>query len=267
MMKKKSTNVRLTEDQAQMASDNIGLVKYVVNRFNNPNNSLCDYEDLVSIGLIKAVLSYDNSKGIKFATFAVPCIANEIKMYFRGEKRRPNIVHLEDEIELNDSTVKLEDTIEDKKANFMEKIALEQEEVEIVNIILNCFDLRTKIMLLYRISGLSQKKIAAIMKISQSYVSRIIKKAIKEIDDMLERGQTYDKVIKITKIDNMYYLELPLIKTDNISEILKDIHVEVRNRNIRNFIVTANEEKIIIKMLADAEYFSMLAKIFSMIYT
>ena len=64
----------------------------------------------------------------------------------------------------------------------------------------------------------------------------------------------------------MYHLELPLAETDNINAILNDIHTEAKNKDMRYFKVIANEEKIIIEVLADPEYFFIIARIFSMIY-
>ena len=268
-MSKKLTNSRLTEEQAQMVNNNIGLVKYIAERFCRSYTVKDDFEDKVSIGtigLIKAVLNYDKSKGVKFATFAVRCIENEIKMYLRKEKKYRIDRYLEEEIELNDSTVELADMIEDKRANFIKTTTLEKETIDIINIILNCFNYRTKIVLLYRISGLKQTEIEEILGISQSYLSRILKKATKKIKDIFEQNLTYTKDVEILKIGDMYHLELPLAETDNINAILNDIHIEAKNKDMRYFKVIANEEKIIIEVLADPEYFFIIARIFSMIY-
>ncbi|MCI8587070.1 MAG: sigma-70 family RNA polymerase sigma factor [Clostridia bacterium] len=268
-MSKKLTNSRLTEEQAQMVNNNIGLVRYIANKLHSHRIVNDDFEDKVSIetiGLIKAVLNYDKSKGIKFTTFAVRCIENEIKMYFRAEKKDRIDVYLEEEIELNDSTVKLVDIIEDKKANFIKTTTLEKEAIDIINIILNCFNYRNQIVLLYWISGLKQTEIEEILGISQGYLSKVLKKATKKIKDILEQNLTYTKDVEILKIGDMYHLELPLAETDNINAILDDIHIEAKNKDMRYFKVIANEEKIIIEVLADPEYFFIIARIFSMIY-
>lgn len=187
-------------------------------------------------------------------------------MYFRAEKKDRIDVYLEEEIELNDSTVKLVDIIEDKKANFIKTTTLEKEAIDIINIILNCFNYRNQIVLLYRISGLKQTEIEEILGISQGYLSKVLKKATKKIKDILEQNLTYTKDIEILKIGDMYHLELPLAETDNINAILDDIHIEAKNKDMRYFKVIANEEKIIIEVLADPEYFFIIARIFSMIY-
>lgn len=266
-MSEKRMNLRLEEEQSQIVNDNIGLVKYIANKFSIHNHSIDDYDDLVSIGtigLIKAVLAYDKSKKIKFSTFAVTCIANEIKKHFRKENRNVNNLYLEDEIQFKDSIIKIEDMIEDKKADFIEKILSEQQEVEIINIILNCFSVRSTIILLYRISGLEQEEIARTIGVSQGYVAKILKKEKSIIHKIFEGNIRYDKKIEIVKKNDMYYLILPSISTNNLNILLDGIDKETKN--IQYFEIILDKDKIIIKMLAEVEYFFILAKIISMIY-
>ena len=149
-----------------------------------------DLEDLVSIGtigLIKGVNTYKLDKNIKLATYASRCIDNEILMYLRKTKRKRteisfedslsfdadgNELHLEDVLgtEADIVTKGLEDEL-DKKMLYQEVAKLEGRDKDIIEY-------------RYGLNGkkeLTQKEVANLMGISQSYISRIEKKVIKKL--------------------------------------------------------------------------------------
>ena len=87
--------------RATLIERNLRLVSHIVKKYYSRTN---DTEDLVSIGtigLIKAIDSFDPSKGTRLATYASRCIENEILMYFRAQRKTSGEVHLGDAIEID----------------------------------------------------------------------------------------------------------------------------------------------------------------------
>ena len=171
---------------------NLRLVVFLAKKY---ENTKIDLEDLVSIGtigLIKGVNTYKLDKNIKLATYASRCIDNEILMYLRKTKRKRTEISLEDslsfdadgnELHLEDVmgteadivTKGLEDEL-DKKMLYQEVAKLEGRDKEILEY-------------RYGLNGkkeLTQKEVANLMGISQSYISRIEKKVIKKLQAVIK---------------------------------------------------------------------------------
>lgn len=140
-----------------------------------------------TIGLIKAINTFDMGKNIKLSSYASRCIENEILMHFRNLKKSSQNVSLEDAVDIDKdgNTLKLMDLLSidddfadnlDKKLN-LQKInkylteTLTKRELQIIN-------------LRYGLNGskpLTQREVSSIMNISRSYVSRIEKKALEKL--------------------------------------------------------------------------------------
>ena len=171
---------------------NLRLVVFLAKKY---ENTKIDLEDLVSIGtigLIKGVNTYRLDKNIKLATYASRCIDNEILMYLRKTKKKRteisfedslsfdadgNELHLEDVLgtEADIVTKGLEDEL-DKKLLYQEVAKLEGRDKEIIEY-------------RYGLNGkkeLTQKEVAVLMGISQSYISRIEKKVIKKLRTIIK---------------------------------------------------------------------------------
>ena len=178
----------------KLIEHNLRLVVFLAKKY---ENTKIDLEDLVSIGtigLIKGVNTFQNDKNIKLATYASRCIANEILMYIRKNKRRKTEISLEDalnydsegnELHLEDVMGTDSDLVADEYESKEEKILLERE--------LKNLDSRDKeIMImrygLYNTKEYTQKEVADKLSISQSYISRIEKKVIKKLKTLLRFG-------------------------------------------------------------------------------
>lgn len=177
--------MKLSREKQYLVLDNQGLVHYLVNKFGITKTS-SEYEDLVAIGtigLIKAAITFDISRSIKFATYASRCINNEILMHYRKAKLYANDISIYEPI-INDyegNELTLEDMIGDLESNFVEKIENKGEFANLLNIVLNFLKGKYRIVLLYRMGNLIQKEIADKINLSQSYVARILAKAIKDV--------------------------------------------------------------------------------------
>ena len=171
----------------KLIEHNLRLVVFLAKKY---DNSLYDLEDLVSIGtigLIKAVKTYKLDKKIKLATYASRCIDNEILMFLRKNKKRMTEVSFEDSINFDSEGNELhiedvygteEDIVEKSIESKDDKILLEEE--------IKKLSIRDKEIIeerygLFGKKELTQKEVADLLNISQSYISRIEKKIIKKL--------------------------------------------------------------------------------------
>ena len=138
-----------------------------------------DQEDLVSIGtigLMKAVDTFDATRKARFSTYASRCIENEIRMQFRRERKSGQTVSLQESLEADgDSALTLADVIQDGFC--MEDSCERQEDVRRLRQLLDTLPARERQILLlrYGLAGqppLTQLETAGLLGISRSYVSR-----------------------------------------------------------------------------------------------
>ena len=171
---------------------NLRLVAHIMKKY---YAQTADQEDLISIGtigLIKGIESFDASKGARLATYAARCVENEILMYFRSQKKSSQDVSLSDYIEtandgaalsLMDVVAQEEDLLETisdredirKMINAVDRVLTEQE--------------RQVIVLRYGLGAeppRRQREVADITGISRSYVSRIEKRALQKLRQVLQ---------------------------------------------------------------------------------
>ncbi|MBQ2286122.1 MAG: RNA polymerase sporulation sigma factor SigK [Acutalibacteraceae bacterium] len=171
----------------ELIEHNLRLVAHIVKKY---YHSGADQDDMISIGtigLIKAVSTFNSEKGIRLATYAARCIENEILMYFRNQKKSAQDVFISDPIDTDKdgNALTLIDVIADGSDIAEEidtKIKLEKLKV----ILSGCLDEREKkiIEMRYGIGGreeLTQREIAKKLNISRSYVSRIEKSALEKL--------------------------------------------------------------------------------------
>ena len=174
------------------AKHNLRLVVFLSKKY---ENTKIDLEDLVSIGtigLIKGINTYKGDKNIKLATYASRCIDNEILMYLRKNKKRRADVSLDESLSFDKEGNEL--TLEDILGTESDIVTRPLEENNIKKIMLeeiNKLKDRDKEIMIrrYGLDGkeeLTQKEVANYLGISQSYISRIEKKVIKEISEIIK---------------------------------------------------------------------------------
>ncbi len=166
---------------------NLRLVVYIAKRFENTN---LDIEDLISvgtIGLIKAINSYDNSKKIKLATYAARCIENEILMYLRKNNKVKNNISLDEPLNVDWEGNML--LLSDILGTDPDEVFYDAEKCVETEALAKCANKlpereRQIIKMRFGILGIekkTQKEIADIMGISQSYISRLEKKVLSKL--------------------------------------------------------------------------------------
>ena len=150
----------------------------------------CEQDDLISIGtigLIKAVSTFNSEKGSRLATYAARCIENEILMYFRNLRKSSQDVFIGDPIDTDrdGNTLTLSDVIADER-DISEEIDTKIRLERLKSIFNDTLDSREILILemRYGLCGkkeLTQREIAKKLKISRSYVSRIEKAALEKL--------------------------------------------------------------------------------------
>ena len=176
----------------KLIEHNLRLVVFLSKRY---ENTKVDLEDLVSIGtigLIKGINTYKNDRSIKLATYVSRCINNEILMYLRKNKKRNADVSLDESLSFDSegNELRLEDIL-GTEADVVTKNLEENDMRKIMLREIGKLNERDKqiMVLRYGLSNndeLTQKEVAELLGISQSYISRIEKKVISRIRNMMK---------------------------------------------------------------------------------
>jgi len=173
---------------------NLRLVAHIMKKYYAQTS---DQEDLISIGtigLIKGITTFDQSKGARLATYAARCVENEILMHFRSQKKSSQDVSLSDYIETgtDGAALSLMDVISDDE-DLLETIST-RERIKQLGVLLKTElteQEREVLRLRYGLGGCSphrQREVAIRLGISRSYVSRIEKRALQKLRLKLEDG-------------------------------------------------------------------------------
>lgn len=172
------------EAKNQLIERNLRLVVYTAQKFSNTGTNIEDLISIGTIGLIKAVGSFDNSKNIKLATFASRCIENEILMHLRKTTKLKKEVSLDEP--LNTDTEGNELCISDILSSGNDEVSKnidKEDETDNLKIALGELSQKEKqiMCMRYGLTGkqeMTQKQVADYFEISQSYISRIEKKIL-----------------------------------------------------------------------------------------
>ena len=168
----------------KLIEHNLRLVVFLAKKYENTGESLEDLVSIGSVGLIKGVNTYKLSKNIKLATYASRCIDNEILMFLRKNKKRRGEISFEDSLSYDSegNELRLEDVLGTDSDIVTRGIERETEKKLLYEEIDKLNDRDKKIMILryglFDNDEMTQKDVASLLGISQSYISRIEKKVI-----------------------------------------------------------------------------------------
>ena len=182
------------EAREKLIEHNLRLVVYIAKKFESSNVDIDDLISVGTIGLIKAVNSFDGSKQIKLATYASRCIENEILMHLRKVVRTKSEMSLDEPLNVDwegnvlllsdvlgtDNDVTCKDVENDEETDILIKTfkRLPPRERQIVKLRFGLLGAQKK----------TQKEIADLMGISQSYISRLEKKVMKKLKKELTKS-------------------------------------------------------------------------------
>lgn len=175
------------EARGKLIEHNLRLVAHIIKKY---YSTYAEQDDLISIGtigLIKAINTYNGEKGARLATYAARCIENEILMYFRSQKKTSQDISMSEPIDTDSEgnpltlidIISTEDTIADKidtkiKIEKLRKFVSEIQDEREKRIIIMRYGLDNN-------QPLTQKAVARKLHISRSYVSRIEKRALNRL--------------------------------------------------------------------------------------
>ena len=176
----------------ELIEHNLRLVAHIIKKYYSSNVQQDDLISIGTIGLIKAINTFDPDKGTRLATYAARCIENEILMQFRAQKKTAQDISVNEPIDTDSEgnpltlmdIISTEDEIVEDiyKITMLQKLSKEVEKIK---------DPREKsiIIMRYGLDGrksMTQLEVSKKLNISRSYVSRIEKKALKELRKALE---------------------------------------------------------------------------------
>ena len=173
---------------------NLRLVAHIMKKYYALTS---DQEDLISIGtigLIKVISTFDQSKGARLATYAARCVENEILMHFRAQRKSSQDVSLSDYIETgtDGASLSLMDVVSEEE-DLLETVSMRERGGQVRMAVEHCLtdQERQVILMRYGLGGLKpcrQREVAQMLSISRSYVSRIEKRALSKLRKALEEG-------------------------------------------------------------------------------
>ncbi len=175
------------EAREKLISHNLRLVAHIIKKYYAAASDVDDLISIGTIGLIKAVGTFDHTKGTRFATYGSRCVENEILMHFRSLRKTSSEVYFGEALDTDKdgNTLSLADILADR-SDIAEEVDIKINSERLYGYINDLLDEREKeiIILRYGLGGgaaLTQREVAKKLGISRSYVSRIEKRAIEKL--------------------------------------------------------------------------------------
>lgn len=167
---------------------NLRLVAHIVKKYQPPPEEMEDLLSIGTIGLMKAVVTFDPDKSARLAAYAARCIENEVLMYLRGKKKSSKEVSLYEPIgtDREGNEIQLFDVIEMNEEDVYRRLERKEDVIRLYQQVESVLSQRERMVLklrygLYNEEEYTQREIAAMLGISRSYVSRIEKSAIEKL--------------------------------------------------------------------------------------
>lgn len=183
-----------TDKRELLVVHNLRLVVYIARKFENTGIGIEDLVSIGTIGLIKAVNTFCPTKKIKLATYASRCIENEILMYLRKTANRKNEMSIDEplNIDWDGNELLLSDILGSDSDSVNHNIEMEDEKNQLLKIVGKLQEREKQIMTmrfgLFGSKEYTQKQVADMLGISQSYISRLEKRIIEKIKTEMQKA-------------------------------------------------------------------------------
>lgn len=181
------------ENRELLVVHNLRLVVYIARKFENTGVGIEDLVSIGTIGLIKAVNTFRPSKKIKLATYASRCIENEILMYLRKIAKNKNELSFDEplNVDWDGNELLLSDVLGSDSDSVNRNIEYQDEKKQLLRCVKNLSDRERQIMTmrfgLFGSKEYTQKQVADILGISQSYISRLEKRIVEKLKREIEK--------------------------------------------------------------------------------
>jgi len=179
------------EARNKLIEHNLRLVAHIVKKYENTYDDKDDLLSIGTIGLIKAIDTYNDDKGTKLATYAAKCIENEILMQLRTNKKIRAEVSLNDPIgyDKEGNKITLIDVLQDEDHSIEDRVVFNDAIDKVLSLLPELspreYEIITRRFGLYNRKPETQRQIAKSLKISRSYVSRIEKRTLMKLYRLL----------------------------------------------------------------------------------
>ena len=176
------------EARNELILRNMRLVAHVAKKYQSKEDELEDLISIGTIGLIKAISTYDENFGSRLATYAVRCIDNELLMYFRAKKKCSKEMSLYEPIgtDKEGNQIQLVDVLMGEEIDIVDQLELDERVIRLKEILTRTLTERELYIVinrygLFQREEMTQREIAKALRISRSYVSRIEKHALEKL--------------------------------------------------------------------------------------
>ena len=187
-----TATIESEESRVKLIEHNLRLVVYIAKRFENTGAMIEELISIGSVGLMKAVSTFNAEKNIKLATYASRCIENEILMFIRKNASRHREVSIDEplSVDYDGNELLLSDILGAENESVSRSIEEEEERHALAHAIKE-LDEREQVIIKMRyglgdVPELTQKEVADALGISQSYISRLEKKIMKSLRKKIE---------------------------------------------------------------------------------
>ena len=180
------------ESRCILIEHNLRLVAFIAKRFENTGANIEELISIGTLGLMKAVSSFNKEKSIKLATYASRCIENEILMFIRKTSSQKREISIDEPLSVDwDGNELLLSDILGSDNDVVSKEMEDREERKILRMAVNELNPRERVIIemRYGLSGkneMTQKEVADALGISQSYISRLEKKIMQRLRTQIE---------------------------------------------------------------------------------
>ena len=188
------SNITNEESRQTLIEHNLRLVVYIAKKFENTNVCVDDLISIGTIGLIKAINTFNKDKQIKLATYASRCIENEILMYLRKNNSQKIVISFDEplNVDWDGNELLLGDVLGTDEDCVDRKLEAEVEKNLLYSAMESLCQREKQIMQLrYGLAGTrekTQKEVAEMLGISQSYISRLEKRIIKRLKSEIAKN-------------------------------------------------------------------------------
>ena len=174
---------------------NMRLVAHIAKKYQNADEDMEEMISIGTIGLIKAVMTFQPDKGSRLSTYAARCIDNELLMHLRGRRKAAREVSIYEPIgtDKEGNQINFIDIIESEEPDVVDRLDKNGKISDLQKLLPEVLTDREREIIVLRYGLLddkpvTQKQIAGRLEISRSYVSRIEKKALSKLREKLEEG-------------------------------------------------------------------------------